>query len=390
MSEKIYDFDTIVPREHTDCVKYDLRKETFDKEDVIPMWVADMDFETPEFITRAVSERASHPIYGYTVMSEAYYDAVIKWVQTRHKWDILKEWIHFAPGVVPGVNFTIHAFTEKGDGIIIQPPVYFPFADSIKQNGRKVLENQLIFKEGRYTIDFDDLEAKAREAKMILLSSPHNPVGRCWNREELQKLGDICIRNNVIIISDEIHNDLIIPGYHHIPTATLSEDIANMTVTCIAPSKTFNIAGLATSSIIIQNEELREKFRKFTEQIHVSRGNIFGYTASVAAYQNGDSWVDQLMQYVNRNFEFLASFLESELPQIGIAEMEATYLAWIDFGKTGLSDKEIIRKLIFEAGLGLSPGTIFGQGGQGFQRMNLAAPFKTIETACEKLKKAFG
>ena len=390
MGEKIYNFDTIVPREHTDCVKYDLRKETFDKEDVIPMWVADMDFETPEFITKAVAERESHPVYGYTVMSEAYYDSVIKWVQTRHKWDILKEWIHFVPGVVPGVNFAIQAFTEKGDGIIIQPPVYFPFADSIKQNGRKVLENQLIFKEGRYTIDFDDLEAKAKEAKMILLSSPHNPVGRCWNREELKTLGDICVRNDVIIISDEIHNDLIIPGYHLIPTATLSEEIADITVTCIAPSKTFNIAGLATSSIIIQNQALREKFQLFTEQIHVSRGNLFGYTASVAAYQNGAPWVDQLMRYVKRNFDFLASFLKAELPLIGIVQMEATYLAWIDFRKTGLSDKKIRRKLIFEAELGLSPGTIFGQGGQGFQRMNLAAPFKTIEAACEKLKKAFG
>ncbi|MBE0650738.1 MAG: putative C-S lyase [Bacteroidales bacterium] len=390
MKEAIYDFDTMIAREQTDCVKYDLRQDTFGKEDVIPMWVADMDFETPDFITNAVAERAKHPIYGYTIMSDAYFDSVINWVKIRHSWDIKKEWISFTPGVVPGVNYAIHAFTEKGDGIIIQTPVYFPFGDSIKQNGRKVIENQLLLKNGRYTIDFEDLEKKTKQAKMILLSSPHNPVGRCWSLEELKALADICVRNNVIIVSDEIHNDLIIPGYQHIPTATLSDEIAEMTVTCIAPSKTFNIAGLATSSIIIQNAELREKFQKFSEQIHVSRGNLFGYVASVAAYQKGASWVDQLMRYVKNNFDYLASYLKSEIPQIEIIEMEATYLAWIDFRKTGLSDSELRRKLIFEAELGLSPGTIFGSGGQGFQRMNLAAPFKTIETACGGLKKAFG
>lgn len=389
MKETTYDFDKVILREQTDCVKYDLRKETFGKEDIIPMWVADMDFKTPDFITKAVAERALHPIYGYTTMSEAYYDSIINWVKTRHLWNIQKEWISFTPGVVPGINFAIHAFTKEGDGIIVQPPVYFPFANSVKENNRKLLENQLVLKDGRYTIDFEDLEEKAKEAKMILLSSPHNPVGRCWNREELKTLGEICVRNHVIIISDEIHNDLIIPGYHHIPTAKLSDEIANITVTFIAPSKTFNIAGLSTSSAIIQNSDLRDRFVKFSNEIHVSHGNLFGYVASIAAYQNGAAWVDQLMRYVKGNFDYLSSFIKSELKGIDLIEMEATYLAWIDFSKTGLSDKEIRRKLIFEAGLGLSPGPIFGRGGQGFQRMNLAAPVKTIETACNNLKKVF-
>lgn len=386
----IYDFDTVTARENTDCVKFDLRKDTFDKEDVLPMWVADMDFATPDFITKAIAERAMHPIYGYSFMSDEYYNSIIRWVKTRHSWEIQKDWICFAPGVVPAINFAIHAFTDEGDGIIIQPPVYFPFADSIKQNNRKVLENQLVLKNGRYTIDFDDLEKKAKDAKMILLSSPHNPVGRCWNLAELKRLGEICVKNQVIIVSDEIHNDLIVPGFHHIPTATLSDNIAQMTVTCIAPSKTFNIAGLSTSSIIIQNSKLREKFVKFSSQVHISHGNLFGYVASIAAYKNGASWVDQLMQYVKKNFDYLSIFLKSELPMIDVADMEATYLAWIDFRKTGLSDKEIRRKLIFDAGLGLSPGTIFGQGGKGFQRMNLAAPKNTIETACLNIKKVFG
>jgi cystathionine beta-lyase len=214
-------------------------------------------------------------------------------------------------------------------------------------------------------------------------------VGRCWSPEELKTLGEICVRNNVIIISDEIHNDLIIPGYHHIPTAILSEEIAEMTVTFIAPSKTFNIAGLSTSSAIIQNQDLREKFVKFLNQIHVSHGNLFGYAATTAAYQNGASWVDQLMQYVKGNFDYLSSFIKSELPELDVIDMEATYLAWIDFRKMGMTDKEIRRKLIFEGNLGLSPGAIFGPGGQGFQRMNLAAPRKTIEIACNNLKEAF-
>jgi cysteine-S-conjugate beta-lyase len=390
MKETIYDFNKSIPRENTECVKYDLRKEIFGKEDVIPMWVADMDFETPDFISKALAERISNPIYGYTFMSETYYNTVINWVKTRHSWDIQKDWISFTPGVVPGVNFAIHAFTEEGDGIIIQPPVYFPFANSIKENNRKILENQLILKEGQYYIDFEDLEKKAKEAKMILLSSPHNPVGRCWSREELKTMAEICVRNNVIIISDEIHNDLIIPGYKHIPTALLSEEIAEMTVTFIAPSKTFNMAGLSTSSAIIQNQNLREKFTNFLNKIHVSHGNLFGYVATIAAYENGAHWVDQLMEYVKGNFDYLASSIKSELPELDVVELEATYLAWIDFRKTGLSDKEIRRKLIFEANLGLSPGAAFSPGGQGFQRMNLAAPRKTIETACNNLKKVFG
>ena len=390
MKDTIYDFDVVIHREQTDCVKYDLRKETFGKEDVVPMWVADMDFKTPDFITNAVAERAMHPIYGYSVMSESYYDSIVNWVKTRHSWDIHKDWISFTPGVVPGVNFAIQAFTQEGDGIIIQTPVYFPFADSIRQNGRKLIENQLVYKNGKYIIDFNDLEEKAKQAKMILLSSPHNPVGRCWSREELKTLGDICVRNSVIIVSDEIHNDLILPGYHHIPTATLSDEVANMTVTFIAPSKTFNLAGLATSSIIIQNKELREKFTEFSNQIHVSRGNLFGYVASVAAYRHGAPWVDQLMEYIKGNFDYLSSFLKLETKQIRAVELEATYLAWIDFQKTGFSDKEVGQKLIFEAGLGLSPGPAFGNGGEGFQRMNLAAPRKTVEIACDRLKKVFG
>jgi len=390
MKETIYDFNKSIPRENTECVKYDLRKEIFGKEDVIPMWVADMDFEVPDFITKALAERVSNPIYGYTYMSEAYYNAIINWLKTRHSWNIQKDWIRFTPGVVPGINFAIHAFTQEEDGIIIQPPVYFPFANSVKENNRRIIENQLILKNGRYSIDFNDLEKKAKEAKMILLSSPHNPVGRCWNREELQTMAEICVRNNVIIISDEIHNDLIIPGYEHTPTAILSEEIAEMTVTFMAPSKTFNLAGLSTSSAIIKNKTLREKFVKFCNRIHISYGNLFGNVATIAAYEKGGPWVDQLMEYVKGNFDYLYSFVKTELPALDVVEMEATYLAWIDFRKTGMTDQEIKKKLIFEANLGLSPGNAFGPGGEGFQRMNLAVPRKTIKTACDSLKKVFG
>ncbi len=386
---KKYNFDKIISRENTDSVKYDFREEYFGKADVLPMWVADMDFETPDFIVDAIRKRAAHPIYGYSIMSKTYHDSIVNWQKTRHKWQIEKDWISFTPGIVPAINFAILSFTEKGEGVIVQPPVYFPFFEAIKANGRIQIENSLHIDSQHYQIDFGDLEKKAKDAKMLLLSNPHNPTGRCFTRAELQTIGDICVRNNVIIISDEIHNDLILPGNEHIPMASVSDKIADITVTCIAPSKTFNIAGLATSSVIISNKALREKFQKTLHQLHIFRGNLFGYVASTAGYQHGALWVDQLMQYIQQNFDFLSEFLLSELPHLKLTHAEGTYLAWIDFRETGLSDKTIKDKLIFEAGLGFSHGPIFGNGGQGFQRVNLATPLSVVEEACHRLKKVF-
>ncbi len=384
-----YNFDKITPRENSDSVKYDLRQEYFGNAEVQPMWVADMDFETPAFIREAIQERAKHPIYGYSVMSEDYFQSIICWVKTRHQWDIKKEWISYTPGILPAISFSIHSYTREGDGVIVQPPVYFPFFDAIKSNGRRQLNNRLTNQDGQYHIDFNDLEEKAKSARLLLMSHPHNPVGRCWTKEELTNIGEICLRNNVIIISDEIHNDLILPGFRHYPMAGLSEDIAAITVTCIAPSKTFNIGGLATSSIIIPNEDLRKRFQNTLHQLHVFRGNFFGYVASTAGYLHGARWVDALMKYVQGNFNYLDDFLRKELPEVRLTHPEATYLAWLDFRETGLSDKQIKDKLIFEAKLGFSHGPVFGEGGQGFQRMNLAVPRSVVKEACLRLKKTF-
>jgi len=385
----MFDFDKIINREYTASVKYDLRTDYFGKADVLPMWVADMDFETPEFIRNAVIQRAGHPIYGYSIRTDDFYQSIIRWLDSRHNWKVEKEWILFSPGVVPAINFAVQALTRPGDGIIVQPPVYFPFFNAIKNNNRKQVLNPLMLKDGKYTFDFDDLEQKAKQAVMLLLSSPHNPVGRCWQKGELERLGEICVRNNVIILSDEIHGDLILPGFKQISTASLSKEIADLTLTCIAPSKTFNLAGLATSSVIISNPEMRNTFETTLEKVHISNGNLFGTVASMAAYNNGDVWLDELMTYVRNNYLLLKEAIETEFETLDITPLEATYLAWVDFRKTGLSNKEIKDKLILKAGLGLSHGPLFGIGGDGFQRMNLAAPQSVIEEAIHRLSKVF-
>jgi len=382
---KMFDFDKIIDREGTDSVKWDLRKNVFGNANVLPMWVADMDFETPEFVTKAVIERAKHAVYGYSFFSDRYFETLIAWLKRRHNWEVEKDWIVFSPGIVTAVKAAVLAYSAEGDGVIVQPPVYFPFFDAIKINKRKQLTNQLLYLDQTYKIDFEDLAKKAKQAKMILISSPHNPVSRCWTKEELLFLGEICIKNEVIIISDEIHADLILPGYKHIPIASLSDELAEITVTCMAPSKTFNVAGLFNSSIIIKNSKLRERFVNVLKSLHLVHSNIFAMTASEAAYAEGDQWVDEMMTYVKGNFDLLERYFKTELPFLSLAKPEATYLAWIDFSKTGLSNKKIRKMLVDEAGLGLSPGTVFGEGGSGFMRMNVGCPRSVVKEALEKL-----
>ena len=386
----MYDFNKVIEREHTANVKYDLREVYFGKADVLPMWVADMDFESPDFIREAVLKRVKHPIYGYSFRPEEYFTSIMQWVKRRHNWSLQKDWILFSPGIVPALNMATLTFTKPGDAILVQPPVYFPFFSAVTNHKRKLIENQLICKDGAYTIDFDDFERKAKLAKMLFLSNPHNPVGRLWTKDELLRIGEICVKNEVIIISDEIHCDLTLPAYKYVPFASLSKEIAMKTVTCIAPSKTFNIAGLATSSLIIEDKTLRSQFQQIIDHIHIGNGNLFGVAASIAAYSNGDRWLDELMQYIANNFKLLGDFIKSELPNLYLVKPEATYLAWIDFNKTGLSDKEIKDKLLNEAKLGLSPGSIFVKGGEGFQRMNLATPKANVSRALESLKSVFG
>jgi len=385
----MFDFDKPVNRENTASVKWDLREETFGTKEVLPMWVADMDFESPECIQKAIQERAKHPVYGYSFMTDGYFEAFIQWVKRRHGWNIKKDWIIFSPGIVTAFNAAIWAFTDPGDGVIVQPPVYFPFFSAIRHNNRKQLDNQLLLIDQHYEIDFDDFEAKAKQAKVFLMSSPHNPVGRCWTREELKRIGEICLKHQVIIISDEIHADLILPGHQHTPTALISEELAEMTVTCMAPSKTFNVAGLFTSQIVIQNEKLRKKFVSAMESFHLVHGNLFGYIASEAGYQCGDDWLDALMIYIKENFDRVDNFLKNEIPSIKLTRAEATFLAWLDFSGTGFSGKKLNEKIIRDAGLGLSPGRVFGAGGESFMRMNLGTQRQLVEKALLNLKKAF-
>jgi cystathionine beta-lyase len=384
-----YDFNQLINREGTSSVKYDLREAIFGREDVIPMWVADMDFPVPPFVADAVRKRAEHPIYGYSIIPESYYQAIINWQKKRYGWEIEKDWILFSPGVVTGLNIIVQAMTEPGDQIIVQPPVYFPFFSSVNNNGRKLLYNQLIEKDGVYSIDFDDLEKKmAGGAKMLIICNPHNPVGRCWTKSELEQLAACSLRHGAILVSDEIHCDLVFKPYSHIPMATISEELLKNTITCIAPSKTFNLAGLFSSSIIIADEKLRKKFKTAEERTHLS-ANIFGITAAEAAYSEGEAWLEELMEYLKSNVELVARFLKENTPEISISPVEATYMLWLDFRKTGLPAKEVKRLLIEKAGIGLVEGPTFGPGGDGFQRMNIACPKSILERALESLGDVF-
>lgn len=383
-----FDFDAVIPRAGTDCVKYDLRKTLFGREDVIPMWVADMDFAVPPFVAEAVRKRAGHPVYGYSVIPESYYDAVISWEKRRHGWELRKEWILFSPGVVTGLNMIVQAFTEPGDKIIIQPPVYHPFFFCVENNGRQLVLNRLKEENGHYSMDFDDLERKMKEgARMMILCSPHNPVSRCWRREELEWLGAKCKENRVLLVSDEIHGDLVYSPNKHVPLASISDDFAANTITCIAPSKTFNLAGLFTSSVIIPNENLRKQFIRTQEKLHISP-NLFGITAAEAAYREGAEWLDQLLGYLKSNADQVKDFLAGQIPVISLSPVEATYLLWLDFRKLGLPDAELKKLLVEKAGLGFFEGITFGPGGEGFQRMNIGCPSKILKEALQRLASA--
>jgi cystathionine beta-lyase len=384
-----WNFDENAGREGTDCIKYDLRKDTFGDESVIPMWVADMDFRTPDFIVKAFSERLRHEIFGYSFRPPEYFSSIINWMKTCHNWAIEKEWICFSPGIVPAVNICTLAFTNEGDSIIVQPPVYFPFFSAVESHGRKLVYNQLIESEGIWEMDFDNLKKQIdSNTKMIIISNPHNPVGRVWSTSELSELADICIKNNILILSDEIHCDLVMPGYKHTPMAVLSELIASSTVTCIAPSKTFNLAGLSTSSVIISDQAKRKSFNSVMEKLHITGGNIFGTVASVAAYTEGREWLNELMKYLSGNAEYVTEYCRNFIPEIVPVRLEATYLMWLDCRKFGMTGKELQSFFVTKAGVGMNEGSTFGPGGEGYMRMNLACTRDTLTKAMEQIEGA--
>ncbi len=386
---KQYNFDEVIPRENTDCVKYDIRKLFFGTEDVLPMWVADMDFRTPDFIIDALKSRLEHEILGYTFRGKGFNSAISGWMEKRHGWKIKDSWLSFSPGVVPAVNMLVLAFTEPGDKIIIQPPVYFPFFSAVQKNDRTLVENPLKLENDRLNMDLDDLAVKAKDAKMIIISHPHNPGGSVWTREELTGMAEICLENDVIMVSDEIHSDLIFPWNRHIPLASLSEEIAQQTITCNAPSKTFNLAGLATSYLIIPNKEYLDHYNAMLQdKIHVNMGNLFGPVALQAAYEHGEAWLGQLLDYVWKNVEYVAEYCEKHIPQIKVMKPESTYMVWMDCRDLGLKGDTLKDFFIKKAGLGMNDGQVFGTGGEGFMRMNLACPHATVEKAMEKLMRA--
>jgi cystathionine beta-lyase len=384
-----WDFDETVDRKGTDCVKYDLTKEIFGTSDLIPMWVADMDFKTPGFIIKALRKRLDHEILGYSFRPEVYYKSIINWHYTHHNWKINREWICFSPGIVPALNICTLAFTRPGDIIMVQPPVYFPFFSAVESHGRNLSFNQLIEKDGRYLMDLESLSSNISSAvKMIIISNPHNPVGRAWSLEELSRLAEICIKNNIIILSDEIHCDLVLPPYKHQPVAAISEDIADITVTCISPSKTFNLAGLSTSSVIISNPVLRKYFNSRIDHLHIGSGNIFGTIASTSAYSEGHEWLEGLKEYIKGNVELAMDYFSENIPEIIPVRPEATYMIWLDCRKLGMNPKELQEFFTLRAGVGLNEGSAFGPGGEGFMRMNLATTRKNVISALQKIKEA--
>lgn len=386
-----YNFDEIIERINTASVKYDLRGMIFGKEDVLPMWVADMDFRTPDFVMEAIRQRAEHEILGYSIRTEDYFDALMGWLKRRHNWEIKKEWIAFSPGIVPAVNMAVLAFTRQRDKIIVQPPVYFPFFGAVKDHKRKLVYNPLIMKDGRYQMDFENLEQLCREgARMLIISNPHNPAGNAWTPDELHRMAHICLKYNVLMISDEIHSDLVNRGFRHTVLASLSPEIAAQTVTMVAPSKTFNLAGLSTASVIIEAPVLFSKFSKTLEALHIGMGNVFGNVAAQAAYSKGDEWLGQLLDYIDGNIQYLMQFAEARLPQLKVIQPEATYMAWIDFSGLGLDDEALNQFVIQAAGLGLNQGIQFGPGGVGFMRMNLACPRSLVQKGLEQLEEAIG
>ncbi|WP_372648730.1 MalY/PatB family protein [Draconibacterium sp.] len=385
-----YDFDELVPRKGTNCLKHDALEQFFKSADALPLWVADMDFKTPDFIVNAIKERAEHEIYGYTFRSDSYYEAVINWMSRRHQWDIKKEWISFSPGVVAGLTYAIESFSKPGDGVIVQPPVYFPFFDSVKGTNRKMIQNPLKLENGRYTFDLEDLKSKIDEnTKLLLLCNPQNPGGMVWTREELVALTDICLENNIMIISDEIHSDLIYNGHKHIPLATISEEVAQNCMISMAPSKTFNVAGLTSSLVIIPNKRKLAAYERTIGVGHLHMGNIFGTVALEAAYTHGDEWLAQLLDYLWGNYQLLESFIQEKLPRVKVMKPEATYLVWMDFSDYGMKNEKLAKFTVEKAGVALNDGGRFGIGGDGFLRLNIGCQRSVLQEALNRLEKAF-
>jgi cystathionine beta-lyase len=390
-----YNFDQVHSRRNTNCAKWDAVKAIFGSDDVIPMWVADMDFPTAKPIVDALKKRVEHPFYGYTQAGKNTTEAVVDRMKRKFNWKIKPEWVVFTPGVIPAVSGAIKSLTHPGDEIILQEPVYYPFFSAVKSNGCQINTNQLKFQNGRYEMDFADLERKfspqggmhfgSSRIRAIVLCNPHNPIGRVWGREDLKRLGKIIIGHGATVISDEIHCELLFKGYKHTPFASISKELAQNSIVCMAPSKTFNLAGLSASTIIIPNKKLRDGF----QEAGVAHGvNLFGLTALEAAYRYGDEWLEQLLAYLQGNLDFTLKYFKENIPKISAIPPQGTYLLWLDCRALGLDDKTLSTFMKEQAKVGFDDGSMFGLGGLGFERMNIACPRSILKEALQRIEKA--
>jgi cystathionine beta-lyase len=390
MAEKNLDFDEVIDRRHTNSLKYDFAKRRGMPETVLPFWVADMDFKISSYIQDALNKQVEHGIYGYSEVQEEYFEVVKKWMKNHYNWDVDIRWLIKTPGIVFALAMAIKAFTNKGDGVLIQQPVYYPFSEVIEDNERRIVDNTLVIDEnGNYHIDFEDFENKIKKEriKLFLLCNPQNPSGRVFTKDELIKMGDICLKYDVIVVSDEIHADFVFKGRHNV-FANVKEEYKDISIVCTSPSKTFNLAGTQISNIFIPNRQIKHKFRKQIDAAGYSQLNAVGLVACEAAYKYGEEWYQAVYVYIQDNIDYTRSYIEEKIPEIKMIPLEGTYLVWLDFRGLGLSDKEINNIVINKAGLWLDSGAIFGKSGEGFQRINVACPRALLTDALDRLEKA--
>lgn len=381
-----YNFDEIIDRNNTDAIKIERCKALFGTQEVLPLWVADMDFRTPDFIIEAVQKRLEHPVLGYSMPPKNFYTSLMQWINEHHNWNVNREWVGFLPGIVPGLAFAVQCFTQPGDEIIVQPPVYYPFFHVVEKNHRVLIYNPLKEVNSKYEMDFDDLESKITpKTKMFILCNPHNPGGKAWGKETLLRLDEICSKHNILVISDEIHADMVFTGFTHTPYATVSEQAANNSVTFMAPTKVFNMPGLISSSFIIPNKELRNRFVDYLEASEIGSGNIFAYAATIAAYEKGEDWRVHMLDYVQGNIDYVVDFFQQNIPQIKPMKPEASFLVWLDCTTLGMETDDLFNFFVQKAGLGLNKGTIFGPGGESHLRLNVACPRSVLEKALNQL-----
>lgn len=383
-----YNFDELIPRRNTHSYKWDSSEE----EDIVPMWVADMDFRTAPSVIEALYRRAEQGVFGYAKVPQAYYDATLSWFHRRHNFTLNKDWLLFTTGVVPALSAIIKALTVPGDKVLVQTPVYNCFFSSIRNDGCEIIANQLLYKNNTYTINFDDLEQKVSDpkVKLLLLCNPHNPVGRVWKKEELQRIGEICFKHNLIVISDEIHCDLVYKGNIHIPFASISEEFLQNSVTCIAPTKTFNLAGLQVANIVAKDDKIRNKINKSLNINEVCEINVFAIEALIAAYNDGEDWLEELKKYLYSNYIYVKNFFNNNLPQFSVLPLEGTYLVWINCSVLGISSSAIAEMLLKKEKLWINAGTIYGEAGEGFIRINIACPQALLKKGLYKIKNILG